>query len=379
MNKVLKREAKGITLVALVITIIILLILAGVALCLVIGENGLIIKSKEGIETYREKAEREEEQLTSFDDEFKKEIENDSGKKVEEIFDENGKDENDTGYNQNKLHIGDFVNYDAGTWTIDEISAIKTGERGNEISANNNSEFASNETFQFGGFTAGQSRNGNASTSHLNYTVEQKITGWRVFDIKEDGTVTLISAGCPETYTHTYGCTNEVYQSEYILSGVVDADATNLNLDSTYTKREWNEYINTNQKAIKATSITKARLDEWYNKYMNVTNADTWETEIFRNVYGTRYETLIDNYISYWLPAVKNSSLGMLNSGPESIDKSREVTINDVNVRKIANGVRVLVDLSSDVKFSSEKVGTTTLKDPRNAEKSWIYNVWDIK
>ena len=48
MKKV--KENKGITLVALIITIIILLILAGVTINLVIGENGLITKSKQGIE-----------------------------------------------------------------------------------------------------------------------------------------------------------------------------------------------------------------------------------------------------------------------------------------------------------------------------------------
>ena len=67
MNKVLKREAKGITLVALVITIIILLILAGVALSLVIGENGLIAKSKEGVEKYKDKAKEEQWQLEDIE------------------------------------------------------------------------------------------------------------------------------------------------------------------------------------------------------------------------------------------------------------------------------------------------------------------------
>lgn len=47
MRKVELKERKGITLVALVITIIVLLILAGVTISLVIGENGLINKSKE--------------------------------------------------------------------------------------------------------------------------------------------------------------------------------------------------------------------------------------------------------------------------------------------------------------------------------------------
>ena len=66
MQKKIK-EAKGITLVALVITIIILLILAGVALSLVIGENGLIAKSKESVEKYKDKAKAEKWQLEDIE------------------------------------------------------------------------------------------------------------------------------------------------------------------------------------------------------------------------------------------------------------------------------------------------------------------------
>lgn len=43
MKKTLKNK-KGITLIALIITIIILLILAGVTLILIMGENGIIRK-----------------------------------------------------------------------------------------------------------------------------------------------------------------------------------------------------------------------------------------------------------------------------------------------------------------------------------------------
>ena len=70
MEKFNLKEAKGITLVALVITVIILLILAGVALSLVIGENGLIAKSKQGVGVYKQSAENETEQLGSFEEEF---------------------------------------------------------------------------------------------------------------------------------------------------------------------------------------------------------------------------------------------------------------------------------------------------------------------
>ena len=42
-----KREDKGITLVALVVTIIVLIILAGVTLNIVLDQNGIISKTKE--------------------------------------------------------------------------------------------------------------------------------------------------------------------------------------------------------------------------------------------------------------------------------------------------------------------------------------------
>ena len=44
------KETKGITLVALIITVIILLILAGVTISLLIGDNGMVTKTKQGVE-----------------------------------------------------------------------------------------------------------------------------------------------------------------------------------------------------------------------------------------------------------------------------------------------------------------------------------------
>lgn len=69
MNKL--KEQRAITLVALVITIIILLILAGVTLSLVLGDNGLIRKSKESAEKYNQSAQKETADLESYDEEFK--------------------------------------------------------------------------------------------------------------------------------------------------------------------------------------------------------------------------------------------------------------------------------------------------------------------
>jgi len=56
------KEQKGITLVALVITIIVLLILAGVSISLVVGQNGVLTRSTEAV--MKNKAAEVREQLT---------------------------------------------------------------------------------------------------------------------------------------------------------------------------------------------------------------------------------------------------------------------------------------------------------------------------
>ena len=69
------KNINGITLVALIITVIILLILAGVTISLVIGDNGLITKSKQGVEesemaSIKEQAElvRNEQGIRNFEE-----------------------------------------------------------------------------------------------------------------------------------------------------------------------------------------------------------------------------------------------------------------------------------------------------------------------
>ena len=54
MKEMKVKKEKGITLVALVVTIVVLLILAGVSLNLVIGNNGLIKKAQEAKDKYQE-------------------------------------------------------------------------------------------------------------------------------------------------------------------------------------------------------------------------------------------------------------------------------------------------------------------------------------
>ena len=49
----LKKQVKGITLIALIVTIIVLLILAGIALNLTIGQNGIFTRAQKSVNTWR--------------------------------------------------------------------------------------------------------------------------------------------------------------------------------------------------------------------------------------------------------------------------------------------------------------------------------------
>ena len=83
MQKNANKSEKGITLIALVVTIVVLLILAGVSLNLVLGENGIIKKSKEARDKYAESAKNEQSELNKVDEWLEENI---SGvKKVEGV------------------------------------------------------------------------------------------------------------------------------------------------------------------------------------------------------------------------------------------------------------------------------------------------------
>ncbi len=437
----MNKNSKGITLIALVITIIVLLILAGVTIAMVLGQDGIFKKAQTAGEKTTESQEieviklamntirtndwenkiRKKELVTA--EELKTEIERGGEYTVEvnggsnltvnytnpgssentylvtqegqiiknpptiaEKFDRKGEEETAEGYDPTKLHIGDFVTYDAGTWTEEEIKAIQTGENANLQQANNSTNLPSGK-FQFGGFTAGASRNGNATpySTTYNYVKEQTeegqqpVTGWRVFDVNEEtGEVTLLSAGCPEDYCHPYvSGESNAYVSEYILTGKINSswkkeDGTQMDeqtAQSMYTKRDWSKYVNQNQKATKARVLTKQELDTWYNRNKGFTNANVYTDATFQSVYDKKYETLIDDYVYQWLASPINGA-GLCYVNPSGRN------VNDYSSN--ACGLRVLVTLPSEIAIQEQPVGTKTIIDPRDSSNSWTYNVWEL-
>ena len=63
LNSKETRKTSGITLIALVVTIVVLLILAGITISLVFSENGIIAKAKEAAEKTNQAAINEQEQM----------------------------------------------------------------------------------------------------------------------------------------------------------------------------------------------------------------------------------------------------------------------------------------------------------------------------
>ena len=60
------KKESGITLVALVVTIIVLLILAGVAISLTIGENGILTRAQNATKKWDEAETHEETEMNTF-------------------------------------------------------------------------------------------------------------------------------------------------------------------------------------------------------------------------------------------------------------------------------------------------------------------------
>ena len=72
MNKLKNKikNMKGITLIALIITVIVLLILAGVVINMTLGNDGIIAKAQGAVDMYKNATEKEEMQLAKVDNEI---------------------------------------------------------------------------------------------------------------------------------------------------------------------------------------------------------------------------------------------------------------------------------------------------------------------
>lgn len=380
------KRSKGITLIALVVTIIVLLILAGVAIATLTGEDGVLTK----VASAKEKTERaevienaklditamqidKEGKLTTGDlkevlDKYFKDVPEEITEediatlelttkdekyeiKLSEVY--NGKlaeasksktiadlydginDPKNANYKETGMHIGDYVDYTAGSWSEEKA--------------------APTEDFTFGGYTAGQSRDTSATGGDMGSGYGY--SGWRIWDISEDKqTMTLISAGCPEIYYHPYGY---AYNTEKILTG---ATTGTIDTSKPSTPRVWADYVNATKYANSARAMKESDLDIWYGKYIDSSISGTWDIDSFPLNADNKLISIVENGYYYWLPTAS------------TWDQVSRVDYDRRRVYDVFNGsygVRLLVSLTSEVKFG---------ETPEKVEHDgFSYNKWIIK
>lgn len=143
--KKFKETQRGITLIALVITIVILIILATVTLNVVLGDGGLIQRAQQAKELTEEAAAKEEQQILNL-----------TG-----YFDELAADSVVEAFKAGDIKVGDYVNYTPDSNSPVNLTEADTG-------------YGTTQT----------------------YSVDSSTT-WRVLGLSEDGQHLLLTSGSP--------------------------------------------------------------------------------------------------------------------------------------------------------------------------------------
>jgi len=309
------KKQKGITLIALVITIIVLLILAGASIAMLTGENGILMQAQTAKEE-TEFAEQEElERLLENEYQIAKNTGKATGTYEDYVL--------ETKYN---VEIGDYVNYNPAVDADgNAISASYTSYAIQNMSSDKNE-----------GRTSG-------STSDKTYSVSDVTTGWRVLGL-ENGKVKLISADPIATdYSlgGEYGYMNSVEELNAICSifgnGKGASSAKSLDVNDVNTLANYTSSTNH--------QIFKYRLGSMYlyngqNTLEYTTNGGTyWDTS--RTITSFRY---YDNDTKQFVNLANGVTTGDITSYYSSYNVASKLNAN-TNISQSKRSV--LVDMLS--------------------------------
>lgn len=328
----LKKEINGITLIALVVTIIVLLILSAIAINLTIGNNGIIKRAQDSTQKREEATANEQNELNevaNFMDKY--------------LNDNDDSEDNEDNPILTEVKLGDYINYDAGIWTKEEIDELKSQNMYVDGSLP-----TIEEAFKFGGFTENQSRN-KSIDAYENSNITQNpdfSEGWRVLAINEDGSLKIVSAGTVEAFRHSqYSPMDGFYSGyycEYILRKVVnenDTDHTEEDyINAGIVPRDFSMYEN------ELAKNNSAHCMSIYDAY-NITGSLESTTNKLRNL-GIFYH---------------------LASGQGKTALARVQPNGDIFASEnTCYGIRIVLDLKPEVVIASDNTG-----DGTSFEKAW--------
>ena len=226
-------DEKAITLIALVVTIVILLILAGVTITMTLGQNGLFIKAQAGRKEYEQAEVREDLSMLITQYTWDK-----ASEKTDKSLGDYLKDNGATSVNVNADGTTLEVTYKGYTFKVNKDSGEIT-----EVSKGEGSDSPTTPTIipQVGeivSYTPDTPSTGyELSTAKSGYSSAQTIdskydpTVWKIMEIDENGNITkLLGIGLTDVYLNgSTGYNNGVY----LLNDICESRYGNASLEAT--------------------------------------------------------------------------------------------------------------------------------------------------
>ena len=348
------KEIKGITLVALVITIVVLLILAGVSINTVLGDDGIIKKAKEAAAATKQASAEEEMNRLVLEYQLA------------------SKDETLESFLQEKVTEGRI---DGVTDNGDGTITITKKVEGKDYTITVKKPTASTPSVKVGAIrvvadsTGAGSSLGEASTrkgTTLYIMIESTISGGTTtlspevpYAVTENGTYKFTVTGTVNgtTYTKEVSVTVDQFKMEINLDDVQIGDSVNYTYDSaeSYSLSSTYSGYSSNQTITQTTGLTwkVLNVDKENDTVDIISTNPTSSTVNFYNILGYNNGPYFMNEICK--AQYSNKTLGV---------NARSINLLDMEKHLTAAGIAARNAYSSNVKYGTTKTYTSNTKYP---------------
>jgi Tfp pilus assembly protein PilE len=348
------KEIKGITLVALVITIVVLLILAGVSINTVLGDDGIIKKAKEAAEATKQASAEEEMnrlvleyQLASNDETLESFLQ----EKVTE-----GRIDGVTDNGDGTITITKKVEGKDYTITVKKPVAPTPSVKVGAIRVVSDSTGA--------GSSLGEASTRKGTTLYI--MIESTISGGTTtlspevpYAVTENGTYKFTVTGTVNgtTYTKEVSVTVDQFKMEINLDDVQIGDSVNYTYDSaeSYSLSSTYSGYSSNQTITQTTGLTwkVLNVDKENDTVDIISTNPTSSTVNFYNILGYNNGPYLMNEICK--AQYSNKTLGV---------NARSINLLDMEKHLTAAGIAARNAYSSNVKYGTTKTYTSNTKYP---------------
>ena len=346
------KEIKGITLVALVITIVVLLILAGVSINTVLGDDGIIKKAKEAAAATKQASAEEEMNRLVLEYQLA------------------SKDETLESFLQEKVTEGRI---DGVTDNGDGTITITKKVEGKDYTITVKKPVAPTPSVKVGAIrvvsdsTGAGSSLGEASTrkgTTLYIMIESTISGGTTtvspqvpYAVTENGTYKFTVTGTVNgtTYTKEVSVTVDQFKMEINLDDVQIGDSVNYTYDSAGSYSLSSTYSGSNQTIAQTTGLTwkVLNVDKENDTVDIISTNPTSSTVTFANILGYNNGPYLMNEICK--AQYSNKTLGV---------NARSINLLDMEKHLTAAGIAARNAYTNAVKYGTTKTYTSNTKYP---------------